>query len=97
LRGERSPHPPPPARPVLLKPLFLQACAMHGMWLARNGAALKANAAQPTIRRNDMLRKLSSLLILAYVVLAGCNTMAGAGKDIERGGERIQGTAEKNR
>ena len=39
------------------------------------------------------------LLALALVALfaAGCNTMEGAGKDIERGGEKIQGTAERNR
>lgn len=28
-----------------------------------------------------------------FVVLVGCNTVAGAGKDIERGGEKIQDTA----
>jgi len=36
-----------------------------------------------------MIRKLMALLI-AGIVLAGCNTMQGAGKDIERGGEKIQ-------
>ncbi len=44
-----------------------------------------------------MIRKLSALLLLAYVALAGCNTMAGAGKDIEHAGEKIQGSAEKNK
>ena len=29
--------------------------------------------------------------------LTGCNTMAGAGKDIERGGEKIQDAARKVR
>jgi entericidin B len=43
-----------------------------------------------------MIRKLSALLVLGYI-LAGCNTMAGAGKDIERGGERIQNSADRNR
>ncbi|HSJ81730.1 MAG TPA: entericidin A/B family lipoprotein [Thiobacillus sp.] len=27
------------------------------------------------------------------LLLAGCNTVAGAGKDIERGGEKVQDTA----
>jgi entericidin B len=27
--------------------------------------------------------------------LAGCNTMAGAGKDLERGGEKMQEKAKK--
>jgi len=39
-----------------------------------------------------MIRKLMALLI-AGIVLAGCNTMQGAGKDIERGGEKIQDAA----
>ncbi len=30
---------------------------------------------------------------LAALVLAGCNTMGGLGKDIERGGEKMQGAA----
>jgi len=44
-----------------------------------------------------MMRKLSAVVLLGYVILAGCNTMAGAGKDIERGGEKIQNSAEKNK
>jgi predicted small secreted protein len=43
-----------------------------------------------------MIKKLSALLIFAFV-LTGCNTMAGAGKDIERGGEKIQGAADRNK
>ena len=35
---------------------------------------------------------LVSLLMMG--VLAGCNTMEGMGKDIERGGEKLQGTAQ---
>lgn len=39
-----------------------------------------------------MFKKLSALaLILAF--LAGCNTFEGAGKDLERGGEKIQDKA----
>lgn len=33
------------------------------------------------------------LMSSAFVVLTGCNTVAGAGKDIERGGEKVQDTA----
>lgn len=28
-----------------------------------------------------------------FAFVAGCNTVAGAGKDIERGGEKVQDTA----
>ena len=36
---------------------------------------------------------LARLMFSAFVILAGCNTVAGAGKDIERGGEKVQDTA----
>lgn len=42
-----------------------------------------------------MLRKLltaTSLLVFTGAIV-GCNTVAGAGKDVERGGEAIQDTA----
>lgn len=42
-----------------------------------------------------MKSKFLLVLMLAVAVLsAGCNTMAGAGKDIERGGESIQKAAD---
>ncbi|WP_020206332.1 MULTISPECIES: entericidin A/B family lipoprotein [Cupriavidus] len=44
------------------------------------------------------MRRLMALFALAGVVLVtGCNTVAGAGKDIERGGEKMQGAAEDTR
>jgi predicted small secreted protein len=39
-----------------------------------------------------MLKRIVGLVLLAGV-LAGCNTMAGAGRDIERGGEKLQDQA----
>jgi predicted small secreted protein len=39
-----------------------------------------------------MLKRLLALFLTA-AVLAGCNTMAGLGKDIERGGEILQDAA----
>jgi entericidin B len=41
-----------------------------------------------------MYKLLAGLLAVAFI-LTGCNTMEGAGKDIERGGEKIQDKAEK--
>ena len=38
---------------------------------------------------------ITACLVLYGVVLAGCNTMAGVGKDIQRAGETIQGAAKK--
>lgn len=43
-----------------------------------------------------MFRTLLALMLIAFFA-AGCNTIAGAGKDIERGGEKLQGAAERNK
>jgi entericidin B len=44
------------------------------------------------------MKKLSILIaFLAAGLLAGCNTMQGAGKDIERGGEKLQDSAKNTR
>jgi len=43
-----------------------------------------------------MLRKLIALALVAFFA-AGCNTMAGAGKDIERGGQKLENAAERNK
>jgi predicted small secreted protein len=43
------------------------------------------------------LRTILAALLLATFSLAGCNTVAGVGKDIERGGESLQDSAEKTR
>ncbi len=44
------------------------------------------------------MKKLAALLILLYIgALAGCNTFEGAGKDIERGGEKIQDSSKDAR
>ena len=32
-------------------------------------------------------------LVLLGIALAGCNTMSGVGRDIERGGEKMQDTS----
>jgi predicted small secreted protein len=42
-----------------------------------------------------MLRKLlvTAALFVSMGAVVGCNTIAGAGKDVERGGEKIQDAA----
>jgi entericidin B len=42
-----------------------------------------------------MFRAFIAVALIA--LFAGCNTMSGAGKDIERGGEKIQGAADRNK
>ena len=34
-------------------------------------------------------------LVLLGIALAGCNTMAGVGRDVERGGEKLQDQAKE--
>ncbi|EUJ11383.1 putative small secreted protein [Methylophilaceae bacterium 11] len=44
------------------------------------------------------MKLISTLLVLAFAfTLSACNTMAGAGKDIQKGGEKIEGAAESNK
>ena len=45
-----------------------------------------------------MARKALAVLIMLGTlgplsVMSGCNTMAGAGQDIERGGQKVEGAA----
>ncbi len=40
-----------------------------------------------------MKKTAAVLALLMLGVLAGCNTMQGMGKDIERGGEKLQDSA----
>jgi predicted small secreted protein len=47
------------------------------------------------IRKRNMARKLLTVLMALALLgplsaISGCNTVAGAGKDIERGGDKIQ-------
>lgn len=43
-----------------------------------------------------MKKIISTLCILVISVgLTACNTVKGVGKDVERGGEKMQGAAEK--
>ncbi|MFC4274699.1 entericidin A/B family lipoprotein [Achromobacter aloeverae] len=45
-----------------------------------------------------MKNKALLIAMLAFSTLvAGCNTMHGAGQDIERGGEKIQNAADRNK
>lgn len=48
-------------------------------------------------REGDHMRTMLAAILLALMGLAGCNTVEGVGKDIERGGERLQDSADKRR
>ncbi|WMD23421.1 entericidin A/B family lipoprotein [Achromobacter seleniivolatilans] len=45
-----------------------------------------------------MKNKVFLVMLLSIAALsAGCNTVSGAGKDIQRGGEKIEGAAESKK
>ena len=45
-----------------------------------------------------MIRKLTAILLVAcFAGLAGCNTMSGLGKDVQKGGEKLEDSAEKKK
>ena len=44
------------------------------------------------------MKKLAAFIAIAFSLslgLAGCNTMKGAGQDIQRGGEKLENNANK--
>jgi predicted small secreted protein len=44
--------------------------------------------------KGTIMRLFITLLAAAFLgTLAGCNTIEGAGRDLERGGEKVQDTA----
>jgi predicted small secreted protein len=46
------------------------------------------------------MKKIAAFLAIAFtlsVPLAGCNTMRGAGQDIQQGGQKLEDSAEKKR
>ncbi len=43
------------------------------------------------------MKYFAILAVLASLGLAACNTTEGLGKDVERGGDAIQSTANRNR
>ena len=43
------------------------------------------------------MRKICGIVLLAAFVLAGCNTMAGLGRDIETLGGKIENKAEQKK
>jgi predicted small secreted protein len=45
-----------------------------------------------------MLKKLTAILLVAcFAGLAGCTTMSGFGKDVQKGGAKIEDSADKHK
>ncbi len=43
----------------------------------------------------NRMGKLGVAMLLCAIVLAGCNTVAGAGKDVQKVGEKVEEAAKK--
>jgi len=39
------------------------------------------------------ISRVGVAIVLCAIVLAGCNTMAGAGKDVQKAGEKLEESA----
>jgi predicted small secreted protein len=47
-----------------------------------------------------VMKKLAALIAVTFafaVPLAGCNTFAGAGQDIQKGGEKLENAADRKK
>lgn len=47
--------------------------------------------------KTKLLLPLTLLASLCALFFSGCNTVQGAGKDIEKGGEKLQDAAQRNK
>jgi len=46
------------------------------------------------------MRKIAALLAVAFactIPLAGCNTMKGAGQDVQKAGEKVENAADRKK
>jgi len=46
------------------------------------------------------MKKIAAFLAIAFTLsipLTGCNTMKGAGQDIQKGGEKLENSADKRK
>jgi entericidin B len=50
-----------------------------------------------TAHKGIEMKKLIALLALGCAVLAGCNTMAGMGKDLQTGGQKLENAADNTK
>lgn len=71
------------------KTLYDKLCEDHVVRIEEDGTS-RISAKSAEERRNAMFRFVSAVVSIAVFVLAGCNTVQGVGKDIEKGGEAIQ-------
>jgi predicted small secreted protein len=51
-----------------------------------------------SLLKETVMKKVMAVLLLAiYAVLMGCNTMEGLGRDLSRGGDKLQDEAREHK
>ena len=74
------------------------ACKLHLQRMSRRHGP---DATETFFKREFIMKTFMATLMVAMAlatsfVVTGCNTVAGVGKDIERGGEKLQGEAREH-
>lgn len=46
-------------------------------------------------QKEKIMKKLMLTLFAASIVLVGCNTVAGVGQDVQKGGEAVENAADR--
>lgn len=72
--------------------MLMHAAFTAGCGLIHRAGRRIAPAVQPFPQENSMKRFLSLLLLAMFSVgsLSACNTMAGAGRDVQKVGEKVE-------
>jgi len=72
---------------------------MTRTFLREEKSRRRSNASLHKTRKEISMKKIISILcVVAFSAgLSACNTMQGVGKDVERGGEKVQDAATKNK
>ncbi len=66
-------------------------------------AAIRGCGVTNQLHERDIMKRLIALALSAafalpsFALLSGCNTVEGAGKDIQAGGEKIKDEAKENK
>ena len=67
---------------------------MKSSVLSAGGSSVKAGDRSEFLMETRMRKLMAIFALLMFGALVGCNTIEGAGRDIERGGEKIQDKAQ---
>lgn len=89
----RQVNPFPPTEPVSGERYAVSTLLLHTRDATRYAAVHYDRQAILELLETRMKTLFALLMSSAFVVLAGCNTVAGAGKDMEQGGQKVQDTA----